>query len=115
MTGCKRRLILKGQDGSLPYLEIRNPISSGKAFPSILGASYVPSCVKLFLTLWIVACQTPQSMEFSRQESWNGLPCPPPGDLSYPGIEPASPMSPALQADSLPAEPSGKLTARTQG
>ena len=30
-------------------------------------------------------------MEFSRQEYWNGVPFPPPGDLPYPGIEPASP------------------------
>jgi len=44
----------------------------------------------------------------SRQEYWNGLPCPPPGDLPDPGIKPMSPVSPALQADSLPAEPSGK-------
>ena len=26
--------------------------------------------------------------EFSRQEYWSGLPCPPPGDLANPGIEP---------------------------
>ena len=49
--------------------------------------------------------QAPQSMRFSRQEYWSGLPCPPPGDLPDPGIEP---MSPALQADSLPSEPPGK-------
>ena len=36
------------------------------------------------------------SMEFSRQEHWSGLPCPLPGDLPDPGIEPASFMSPAL-------------------
>ena len=42
---------------------------------------------------------------FSRQEYWSGLPCPPPGDLPNPGIEP---RSPALQADSLPAESPGK-------
>ena len=35
-------------------------------------------------------------MGFSRQEYWRGLPCPPPGDLSNPGIEPRSLMSPAL-------------------
>ena len=35
-------------------------------------------------------------------------PCPPPGDLPDSGIEPASPVSPALQADSLPSKPSGK-------
>ena len=45
-------------------------------------------------------------MEFSRPKDWSGLPCPPPGDLPNSGIEP---RSPALQADSLPAEPPGKL------
>ena len=37
---------------------------------------------------------------------------PPPGDLPDPGIEPVSPVSPALQVDSLPTEPSGKLLFR---
>ena len=46
------------------------------------------SCVWLFATLWTVARQAPLSMEFSRQEYWSELPCPPPGDLSYPWIEP---------------------------
>ena len=54
------------------------------------------SCVQLFVTLWTVACQAPLSMVFSRQEHWSGLPCPPPGDLPDPGIEPVSLMSPAL-------------------
>ena len=49
--------------------------------------------------------QGPLSMEFSRQEYWSGLPCPPPGDLPDPGIEPGSS---ALQVDSLPSEPPGK-------
>ena len=44
-------------------------------------------------------------MEFPRQEYWNGLPFPSPGDLPNPGMEPESP---ALQADSLPSEPSGE-------
>ena len=35
-------------------------------------------------------------MEFPRQEYWSGLQFPPPGDLSDPGIEPSSPVSPAL-------------------
>jgi len=35
-------------------------------------------------------------MEFSREEYWSGLPCPPLGDLPEPGIEPESLMSPAL-------------------
>ena len=50
----------------------------------------------LFVTLWAVACQAPLSMGFSRQECWSGLPCPPPGDLPDPRIEPSSFMSPAL-------------------
>ena len=54
------------------------------------------SCVRLFATPWTVACQAPQSMGFSRQEYMSGLPCPPPGDLSDPGIKPESLMSPAL-------------------
>ena len=40
--------------------------------------------------------QFPLSMGFSRQEYWSGLPCPPPGDLPDLGIEPKSPVSPAL-------------------
>ena len=44
-------------------------------------------------------------MEFSRTEYWSGLPFPSPGDLPNPGIKP---RSPALQADSLPAESQGK-------
>ena len=42
--------------------------------------------------------------EFSRQEYWSGLPCPPPWDLPNPRIDP---RSPALLADSLPSEPPG--------
>ena len=58
------------------------------------------SRVRLFATPWTI-----QSMEFSRPESWSGWPFPSPGDLPNLGIEA---RSPALQADSLPAEPQGK-------
>ena len=44
-------------------------------------------------------------MEFSRPEYWSGYPFPSSGDLPHPGIKP---RSPALQADSLPAEPQEK-------
>ena len=60
------------------------------------------SRVRLFATLWTVALQAPLSMGLSRQEYWSGLPCPPPGDLPDPGMEPGSP---ALQADFLLSEP----------
>ena len=49
-----------------------------------------------FATVWTVAHQAPLSMGFSRQEHRSGLPCPPPGDLSNPVIEPVSLTSPAL-------------------
>ena len=54
------------------------------------------SRVLFFATLWTVSCQAPLSMGFSWQEYWSGLPCPPPGDLPDPGIEPASFKSLAL-------------------
>ena len=54
------------------------------------------SHVWLFATLRTVACQVSQSIRFSRQEYWSGLPCPHPGDPPDPGIEPTSLMSPAL-------------------
>ena len=61
------------------------------------------SCIRLFLTPWVVVHQALLSMEFSRQEYWSGLPFPSPGDLLNPVIEPGSP---ALQADT--SEPPGK-------
>ena len=54
------------------------------------------SHVQLFVTPWIVACQTPLSMAFSRQEYWSGLPFPSPGNLPEPGTEPVSLVFPAL-------------------
>ena len=63
------------------------------------------SRVRLFAIPWTVAHQAPQSIEFSRQEYWSGLPFPSPGGLPNPGIEP---RSLALQADALPSEPPGK-------
>ena len=52
-----------------------------------------------------IAHQAPLSMGFSRQEYWNKLSCPPPGDLPNTGIKP---RSPTLQVDSLPSEPPRK-------
>ena len=46
------------------------------------------SRVCLFVTLWRIAHQAPESMGFSRQEYWSVLPCPSPGDIPNPGIEP---------------------------
>ena len=56
----------------------------------------VLSCIQLFVTPWTVALQAPLSMEFSRQESWDRLLYPSPGNLAKPGMEPMSPVSPSL-------------------
>ena len=59
------------------------------------------SHVQLFASLLTVARQAPLSMGLFRQEIWSGLPCPFPGDLPDPEIEPMSLVSPA----SLPNAP----------
>ena len=59
------------------------------------------SHVRLFATPQTVAYQALQSMGFSRQEYWSGLPFPSPADLPNPGNEPGSP---ALQTDALLSE-----------
>ena len=69
-----------------------------------LACECVLSCfghVRLFATEWNIAQQAPLSMGFLREEYWDGLPFPPPGDLPDPGIEPTSHVTPALQVDSL--------------
>ena len=55
----------------------------------------------------LVDCSPPGllSMGFSRQEYWSGLLCPPPRDLSHPGIEP-EPF--ALAGRFFTTEPPGK-------
>ena len=66
--------------------------------------------LKLCPTLWDPmdsSLPAPQSMGFSRQEYWSGLPFPSPVDLPNPGIEP---VSPALEADALTSEPPGEVS-----
>ena len=58
--------------------------------------------------------QVPLTMGFSSQEYWSGLPLPPPGDLPHLGIKPASPTSPALQAEAFNSEPLGKKQNNTK-
>ena len=60
----------------------------------------------MFVTPWTVACKSPLSMEFSRQEYWSDLPFPPPGDLPDPGIKT---LSPALEGRFFTTAPPGKL------
>ena len=85
------------------------------AEPSQYTCNFTLSCHPHSAVLCQVASVMPDSLQpsrlwparlhclgFLKQEYWSGLPCPPPGDLTDPGIEPGSPESPALQADSLP-------------
>ena len=68
----------------------------------------------LSATLWTVARQAPLSKEFFRQEYGRGLPFPLQENLPHPGFKPESPVSLALQVDSLPTEPLGKTLVSIQ-
>ena len=76
----------------------------GKSYAQLLPAPPLATAcmlsrfnpVRLSVSLWTVVLQAPQSMGFSRQEYWSGLPYPPPRNLPDPGIKPASLISPAL-------------------
>ena len=63
-------------------------------------------------SLWLhglyIACHAPLSVKFSKQEYWSGWPLPSPGNLSNPGIEPMSSVSPALAGRFFTTEPPGK-------
>ena len=59
------------------------------------------------VTPWTVACQTPPSMEFSRQEHWSGLPYPTLGDLPNPGVKLASPVPSVLAGKFFTIVPPG--------
>ena len=63
------------------------------------GGDLISQLCLIFATPWTVTCQAPLSKRFPRQEYWNGLPIPSPGDLPDPGIEPTSST---LLVDSLP-------------
>ena len=74
-----------------------------------MGAGgHVLGHARLFATPWTIALQVPMSIEFSRREYWSGLPFPAPGDLPDRGIEPSSPVSPALPSEFFTTEPPGK-------
>ena len=79
----------------LHCIQMEGPLTRNGAC-SPLSCTCVHSHVWLFATPETVARQAPLSMGFSRQEYWSGLPFTSPGDLSNPGIEPASLASPAL-------------------
>ena len=71
-------------------------ISQTIIFPPTFLGRLVTKLGLTLVTPLTVARQAPLSIEFPRQEYWSGLPCPLPGDVPDPGIEPMSLMSPAL-------------------
>ena len=88
-------MFYKGWFGVFPGL------STLLIYTSMGGWEVSRSVVSDSATPWTVVYQAPLSMHFWGQEYWSGLPFPPPRDLPNPGIEPMSPVTPAL-ADSLP-------------
>ena len=75
---------------------------------TLCSAVCLLSCFRgvwLFGTPGTAAPQAPLSLGFSSQAHWSGLPCPPPGESSWPGIEPLFLTSPHWQAGSLPLAP----------
>ena len=85
--------IRTGVMGSLIVLICISPVISDveHLFIWVYMCAQLLSHVQFFVTPWTVACQAPLSMEFSRQEYWNGLPFSPSGALPNPGIEPTPP------------------------
>ena len=78
------------------FVYLSQPLSTNNSKDKYHVHAHMLSHVWLFATLWTVACQAPQSMEFSRQEYWSRLPFPSPGRLPHPGIQSMSLVSPLL-------------------
>ena len=103
---CSKRFahLVEGLASKSMY-EMKTALEMLSASPTERFVSTPCACklshIRLFVTPWTIPCQAPLSMGFSRQEYWNELPFPSPGDLPNSGIKPASPLSPAL-VDSLP-------------
>ena len=85
-------------DPPSPFFKLDFFLQVGATEPCVLSVYFgcVLSCIRIFAAPWTVAHQVPLSMEFSKQESWSGLPFPTPRDLLNSGIKPATLTSPAL-------------------
>ena len=78
---------------SVPWVCVLRLVSLGKMCSLSLRRGKVPaSCL-------LDGPCAPLFMGFSRQEYWSGWPCPPPGNLPDPGVEPGSLMSPSLAGE----------------
>ena len=85
-----------GIEPASPTLQADSSLLTHRGSPLInVAVVQLLRCVQLLVTPRTAARQAPLFMGFSRQEYWSEVPCPPPGDLPHPGIEPVSPLSPA--------------------
>ena len=107
---CRRESVRERKEGSGQTSQKRRPQKTTRAM-CMLRAKSLQLSLTLGLHALYVARQAPLSMGFSRQEYWSGLPFPTPGDRPNPGIKTVSPMSPALQVNSLPLSHQGRLLA----
>ena len=90
----QRRKELRSQKGTVRWPQKKSTAERPYRPKATEGSTCVLrrfSRVQLFEIFLTVARQAPLSMEFPRQEYWSGFPCPPPGHLPNPGIEPVSP------------------------
>ena len=90
----ERELWISSESGNRWQNWAPHPVPESLGYPEVYTMCSVMS--DSFATLWTVTHQAPLSMEFSKQGYWSGLPCPSPGDLPDPGIEPTSLLSPTL-------------------
>ena len=105
LLGPQRFFFLQGSVSSLNSIAgLTTNILEAKILKVKVKVLVTQSCPTLCNPMDCITHQAPLSI-FPRQKYWSGLPFPPPEDLPDPGIEPTSP---ALQTDSLPAEPAGR-------
>jgi len=102
---CEERLEVRKT--SWETVTVREKVTRASIRMAVCVLSHVTK-LRLFVTPWTVAHQAPLSMEISKQEYWNGMPFPTPGDLLDQGIEQASLHLLHWQVDSLPPHSLGK-------
>ena len=93
-----------------PVTQRRAPCTAPSVCTCVCVCVCELSSVQLFVILQTVARQSPLSTGFSRQEYWSGFPFLPLGDLTHPGIEPASPeLASVFLTIEPPAKPCSAL------
>ena len=103
---CWGEIVTLFEGQGLPFKVHRWSIESLKRYHWKSGGGLDAKLCPILATPWTVACRAPLSMGFPRQEYWNGLPFPSPGNLSNTRIKP---MSLALAGGSFPTGPPGTL------